>query len=48
MGFFNPIPTFKSDYGNPYLCLIYKKPRENSETIHIQYFKDSEEINLQI
>lgn len=46
MGFFNPIPSFRNDHSHPVLCLVYKKPSIDNDAIHIDYYKDSEEVKI--
>lgn len=48
MGFFNPIPPFKREHDYPVLCIVYKKPSENANVIHVKYYNDNEDVNIPI
>jgi hypothetical protein len=48
MGFFNPMPAFMKEHDTPVLCIVYKKPQEQGETIFISYFKDDEDVDINI
>ena len=54
MGFYNPIPPFKQEYDTPVLCIVYvlnasdpERPQER-DIIHIDYFKDHQEVKIVI
>lgn len=46
LGFFNPIPPFKEEHDHPVLCIVYRKPAQDPDTFHINYYSDSEEVKI--
>lgn len=48
MGFFNPIPTFKREHEYPVLCVVYKRPSIDNETSIVDYYKDNDNVSIEI